>query len=131
MLYEVITIRLGTETLAGVPSIIFGLFGMLVFVQGFRWGISLLSGSLTITLMILPTVVRTAEEALKSVPRSLQEGSLALGATKVQTVFKVRPGTRDKQHEATRKIVFEVASGELVAALGRAHPAATDSYNFV
>ena len=82
-------IRLGTETLAGVPSIIFGLFGMLVFVQGFRWGISLLSGSLTITLMILPTIVRTAEEALKSVPRSLQEGSLALGATKVQTIFKV------------------------------------------
>jgi len=82
-------IRLGTETLAGIPSIIFGLFGMLVFVQGFRWGISLLSGSLTITLMILPTIVRTAEEALKSVPHSLQEGSLALGATKVQTIFKV------------------------------------------
>ncbi len=82
-------IRLGTETLAGIPSIIFGLFGMLVFVQGFRWGISLLSGSLTITLMILPTIVRTAEEALKSVPHALQEGSLALGATKVQTIFKV------------------------------------------
>lgn len=82
-------IRLGTETLAGVPSIIFGLFGMLVFVQGFGWGISLLSGSLTITLMILPTIVRTAEEALKSVPHSLQEGSFALGATKVQTIFKV------------------------------------------
>lgn len=82
-------IRLGTETLAGVPSIIFGLFGMLIFVQGFGWGISLLSGSLTVTLMILPTIVRTAEEALKSVPRSLQEGSLALGATKVQTIFRV------------------------------------------
>ncbi len=82
-------IRLGTETLAGIPSIIFGLFGMLVFVQGFGWGISLLSGSLTVTLMILPTIVRTAEEALKSVPRTLQEGSLALGATKVQTIFKV------------------------------------------
>lgn len=82
-------IRLGTETLAGIPSIIFGLFGMLVFVQAFGWGISLLSGSLTLTLMILPTIVRTAEEALKSVPRTLQEGSLALGATKVQTIFKV------------------------------------------
>ncbi len=82
-------IRLGTETLAGIPSIIFGLFGMLVFVQGFGWGISLLSGSLTVTLMILPTIVRTAEEALKAVPGSLQEGSLALGATKVQTVFRV------------------------------------------
>lgn len=82
-------IRLGTETLAGIPSIIFGLFGMLVFVQGFGWGISLLSGSLTVTLMILPTIVRTAEESLKSVPRSLQEGSFALGATKVQTIFRV------------------------------------------
>ncbi len=82
-------IRLGTETLAGIPSIIFGLFGMLVFVQGFGWGISLLSGSLTVTLMILPTIVRTAEEALKSVPLALQEGSLALGATKVQTIFRV------------------------------------------
>ncbi len=82
-------IRLGTETLAGIPSIIFGLFGMLVFVQGFHWGISLLSGSLTVTLMILPTLVRTAEEALKAVPHSLQEGSLALGATKVQTIFRV------------------------------------------
>lgn len=82
-------IRIGTETLAGVPSIIFGLFGMLVFVQGLGWGISLLSGSLTVTLMILPTIVRSAEEALKSVPRSLSEGSLALGATKVQTIFRV------------------------------------------
>ena len=82
-------IRLGTETLAGVPSIIFGLFGMLVFVQGFGWGISLLSGSATLTLMILPTIIRTAEEALKSVPHSLQEGSIALGATKVQTIFRV------------------------------------------
>jgi phosphate transport system permease protein len=62
---------------------------MLVFVQGLGWGISLLSGSLTVTLMILPTIVRSAEEALKSVPRSLSEGSLALGATKVQTIFRV------------------------------------------
>ncbi len=82
-------IRLGTETLAGVPSIIFGLFGMLVFVQGFGWGISLLSGSFTLTLMILPTIVRTAEEALKAVPRSFREGSLALGATRVETIFRV------------------------------------------
>ena len=62
---------------------------MLVFVQGFKWGISLLSGSLTLTLMILPTIVRTAEEALKSVPHSFREGSFALGATKVQTIFRV------------------------------------------
>ncbi len=82
-------LRLGTETLAGIPSIIFGLFGMLIFVQGFGWGICLLSGSLTLALMILPTVVRTAEEALKAVPHSLQEGSLALGGTKIQTIFRV------------------------------------------
>lgn len=103
------TIRLGTETLAGIPSIIFGLFGMLVFVQGFRWGISLLSGSLTITLMILPTIVRTAEEALKSVPRSLQEGSLALGATKVQTIFKV-----------VLPAAFPAISSGIILAVGRA-----------
>lgn len=82
-------IRLGTETLAGIPSIIFGLFGMLVFVEGFGWGISLISGSFTLLLMILPTIVRTSEEALKAVSPALKEGSLALGATKVQTIFKV------------------------------------------
>lgn len=82
-------IRLGTETLAGIPSIIFGLFGMLVFVEGFGWGISLISGSFTLLLMILPTIVRTSEEALKAVSPALKEGSLALGATKIQTIFKV------------------------------------------
>ena len=82
-------LRLGTETLAGVPSIIFGLFGMIFFVNILGWGIGLLSGVLTLTLMILPTVVRTSEEALKTVPMSMREGSLALGATKLQTVLRV------------------------------------------
>lgn len=82
-------LRLGTETLAGIPSIIFGLFGMLVFVQGLGWGISLLSGSFTLMLMILPTIIRTSEEAIKSVSPALKEGSLALGASKIQTIFKV------------------------------------------
>lgn len=82
-------LRLGTETLAGIPSIIFGLFGMLVFVQALGWGISLLSGCLTLALMILPTIVRTSEEAIKAVSPALNEGSVALGATKVQTIFKV------------------------------------------
>jgi phosphate transport system permease protein len=82
-------LRLGTETLAGIPSIIFGLFGFLVFVNILHFGFGLLSGCLTLTLMILPTVVRTSEEALKSVPRSLREGSLALGATKLQTIARV------------------------------------------
>lgn len=82
-------LRLGTETLAGIPSIIFGLFGFLFFVDILGFGFGLLSGSLTLTLMILPTIVRTAEEALKSVPRSMREGSLALGATKLQTITRV------------------------------------------
>lgn len=82
-------LRLGTETLAGIPSIIFGLFGMLFFVNILGWGIGMLSGVLTLTIMILPTIVRTSEEALKTVPLSLREGSLALGATKLQTTLKV------------------------------------------
>ncbi|WZL75016.1 phosphate ABC transporter permease PstA [Clostridiaceae bacterium 35-E11] len=82
-------IRFGTETLAGIPSIIFGLFGFVFFVifLGFRW--SILSGGLTLAMMILPTLVRTTEEAIKTVPRSYREGSLALGATKWQTIVKV------------------------------------------
>ena len=82
-------LRLGTDTLNAIPSIIFGLFGYLVFVQllGFKMG--LLSGTLTMTMMILPTIIRTSEEALKSVPRSYREGSLGLGATKWQTILKV------------------------------------------
>ncbi|MGE5577999.1 MAG: phosphate ABC transporter permease PstA [Syntrophothermus sp.] len=82
-------IRFGTETLAGIPSIIFGLFGFafLVIYLGLGW--SVLSGGLTLAFMILPTVVRTSEEALKTVPRSYREGSLALGATRWQTIQKV------------------------------------------
>jgi phosphate transport system permease protein len=82
-------LRLGTETLAGIPSIIFGLFGFLFFVNILHFGFGLLSGCLTLTLMILPTIVRTSEEALKSVPRALREGSLALGASRLQTIGKV------------------------------------------
>ncbi|RYD04737.1 hypothetical protein N752_12485 [Desulforamulus aquiferis] len=82
-------IRFATETLAGIPSIIFGLFGFafLVLFMGFSW--SLLSGGLTLAFMVLPTIVRTSEEAIKSVPLSFREGSMALGATKWQTVWKI------------------------------------------
>lgn len=86
------TIRFGTELLAGVPSIIFGLFGYLFFVvllEPVTHGWSLISGSLTATCMILPTMIRTSEEALKTVPRSYREGSLALGANKWETIYKV------------------------------------------
>jgi phosphate transport system permease protein len=81
-------LRFGTETLAGIPSIIFGLFGFILFVTLLKFGIGLLSGTLTITMMILPTIIRTAEEAIKAVPVSYREGSLALGATKWQTIVR-------------------------------------------
>lgn len=83
------TIRLFTEVLAGIPSIIFGLFGFSFFVVFLGMGWSVLSGGLTLSLMILPTLIRSTEESLKTVPMSYREGSLALGATKWQTVVKV------------------------------------------
>lgn len=82
-------IRFGTEALAGIPSIIYGLFGFVFFVVYLKFKYSIVSGGLTLTLMILPTIIRTAEEAIKMVPRSYREGSLALGATKWQTIYKV------------------------------------------
>jgi phosphate transport system permease protein len=82
-------LRMGTETLAGIPSIVFGLFGNIFFVNMLGMGIGFISSTLTVTMMILPTIIRTSEEALKAVPPSYREGSLALGATKLQTIFKV------------------------------------------
>ncbi|HNR03792.1 MAG TPA: phosphate ABC transporter permease PstA [Bacillota bacterium] len=82
-------IRFGTETLAGIPSIIFGLFGYVFFVVFLKFRYSMVSGGLTLTFMILPTIIRTAEESIKMVPMSYREGSLALGATKWQTIYKV------------------------------------------
>ncbi len=82
-------IRFGTEALAGIPSIIYGLFGFVFFVVLLKFKYSIVSGGLTLTLMILPTIIRTAEEAIKMVPRTYREGSLALGATKWQTIYKV------------------------------------------
>ena len=75
-------IELATETLAGIPSIIYGLVGMLIFVQFFSLGTSLLAGALTLVIMTLPTIIRTAEESLKTVPASYREGALGLGAGK-------------------------------------------------
>mgnify|MGYP001036752533 CR=1 FL=1 len=81
--------RTGVEILAGVPSIIFGLFGFALFVSYLKLGFSLLSASLSGAALILPTIIRTSEEALLTVPRSYREGSLSLGATKWHTVFNV------------------------------------------
>ena len=82
-------IRLTTETLSGIPSIVYGLFGALFFVTALGWGYSILAGALTLAIMILPLVMRTTEEALKSVPDSYREGSFGLGAGKLRTVFRV------------------------------------------
>ncbi len=82
-------IRFATECLAAVPSIIFGLFGMMFFVITLKMGYSILAGSLTVAMVILPTLVKTTEEALKTVPNSYREASLALGVTKYMTIFKV------------------------------------------
>ncbi len=81
-------IRLAISTLAGVPSIVFGLFGLGLFVLFFDFGASIISGSLTLAFMILPTIIVSSEEALRAVPMSLREGSLALGAGKWQTISK-------------------------------------------
>lgn len=82
-------VRVTTETLAGIPSIVYGLFGYLIFVIACGFGNSMLSGALTLAIMILPTVMRTTEEALLSVPDSYREGSFGLGAGRLRTVFRV------------------------------------------
>lgn len=82
-------IRITTETLSGIPSIVYGLFGMLFFVSALKWGFSLMAGAFTLAIMILPLIMRTTEEALKSVPDSYREGSFGLGAGKLRTVFRV------------------------------------------
>ncbi|MGL4328382.1 MAG: phosphate ABC transporter permease PstA [Tannerellaceae bacterium] len=82
-------IRIMTNNLSSVPSVVFGLFGMALFVNFFGFGDSLIAGSLTLGLLSLPLIIRTTEEALKSIDKSYREGSLALGATKLQTIRKV------------------------------------------
>ena len=81
-------IRLTTETLSGIPSIVYGLFGMLFFVNALHWDFNP-GRSVTLSIMILPLIMRTTEEALKSVPDSYREGSFGLGAGKLRTVFKI------------------------------------------
>ena len=82
-------IRMMTNNLAGIPSIVFGLFGMAFFVNYLDFGDSILAGSLTLGLLALPIVIRTTEEAFRDIPVSYREGSLALGATRTQTIWKV------------------------------------------
>jgi phosphate ABC transporter, permease protein pstA len=82
-------VRITAETLSGIPSIVYGLFGFLMFVIALDWGYSLLAGAFTLAIMILPVIMRTTEEALKSVPDSYREGSFGLGAGKLRTVFRI------------------------------------------
>jgi phosphate transport system permease protein len=82
-------IRVTTETLAGIPSIVFGLFGFLSFVIAFKWGYSMLAGILTLAMMVLPTIIRTTEESLIAVPDLFREGSYGLGAGKLRTIFLI------------------------------------------
>lgn len=82
-------IRLTAETLTGIPSIIYGLFGMLFFVIQLHWSYSMMAGAATLAIMVLPTIMRTTEEALLCVPTSYREGSFGLGAGKLRTIFKI------------------------------------------
>lgn len=108
-------IRITAETLTGIPSIVYGLFGMLFFVSALHWGFSLLAGAFTLSIMILPTILRTTEEALMSVPDSFREGSFGLGAGKLRTVFRIVlpsavPGILSGVILATGRIVGETAA---------------------
>ncbi|MCD7919070.1 MAG: phosphate ABC transporter permease PstA [Clostridiales bacterium] len=82
-------IEFAAESLSGIPSIIYGLVGMMVFVQGLKFGSGILAGSLTLSIMILPNILRTTQEALKTVPQSYREGSVGLGATKWHTIWTI------------------------------------------
>lgn len=82
-------IRITAETLSGIPSIVYGLFGMLFFVTTLKWGMSLLAGAFTLVIMVLPLIMRTSEEALKAVPDSYREASFGLGAGKLRTIFTI------------------------------------------
>ena len=108
-------VRVTAETLTGIPSIVDGLFGMLFFVGYCKWGYSLLSGALTLAIMVLPVIMRTTEEALLAVPDSFREGSFGLGAGKLRTVFHVVlpsavPGILSGVILATGRIVGETAA---------------------
>jgi len=108
-------IRITTETLAGIPSIVYGLFGYLMFVIACKLGNSMLSGALTMSIMVLPTIIRTTEESLMSVPDSFREGSFGLGAGRLRTVFRIVipaavPGILSGIILSTGRIVGETAA---------------------
>ena len=108
-------VRVTTETLQGIPSIVYGLFGMLFFVTQLKWGYSLIAGAFTLAIMVLPVIMRTTEEALIAVPDSYREGSFGLGAGKLRTVFTIvlpsaMPGILSGIILAVGRIVGETAA---------------------
>lgn len=115
-------IRFATESLAGIPSIVFGLFGMIFFVVFLDFGWSILSGSITLSMMVLPTIIRTTEESLKSVPNAYREGSLGLGATKLRTIWNAVlpsaiPGILASVILSVGRVVGETAAVYLTAGM--------------
>ena len=121
-------VRITAETLTGIPSIVYGLFGMLFFTTALHLRLSLISGSLTLAIMVLPVIMRTTEEALLAVPKSYREGSFGLGAGKLRTVFRVVlpsavPGILSGVILATGRIVGETAA--LIYTAGSVNKVAT------
>ena len=108
-------VRITTETLTGIPSIVYGLFGMLFFVNKLQWRLSVMAGAATLAIMVLPVIMRTTEEALIAVPDSYREGSFGLGAGKLRTVFRIilpsaMPGILSGIILAVGRIVGETAA---------------------
>lgn len=125
-------IRTMAETLAGIPSIVYGLFGMLFFVYALNWGYSLLAGAFTLAIMVLPTIMRTTEEALLTVPDSYREGSYGLGAGKLRTIVRIilpsaMPGILAGVILSVGRIVGETAA--LIYTYGSATGYATGLFN--
>ncbi len=125
-------VRITTETLTGIPSIVYGLFGMLFFVNKLQWRLSILAGACTLAIMVLPVIMRTTEEALIAVPDSYREGSFGLGAGKLRTVFQIVlpatiPGILSGVILAVGRIVGETAA--LIYTAGTVAGIATDMFS--
>ena len=125
-------VRITTETLTGIPSIVYGLFGMLLFVNKLQWRLSIMAGACTLAIMVLPVIMRTTEEALLAVPDSYREGSFGLGAGKLRTVFQIvlpsaMPGILSGVILAVGRIVGETAA--LIYTAGTVAGVATDLFS--
>lgn len=125
-------VRITAETLSGIPSIVYGLFGMLFFVTAMECGYTVFSGALTLSIMVLPTIMRTTEEALLAVPDSFREGSFGLGAGRLRTVFRIVlpsavPGILSGVILAVGRIVGETAA--LIYTAGTVADVAANIFN--